>query len=204
MCPLNALYKNDTQGSIRLRTCTGSERHIWFDKFSSIFLASCELTFYFDLSAPDTLAEDNTCRTTWCTRFGPPLFSHKKFVVQPKTASPSVRLWPSISRHCVTQRYPFSITQTGLFVMEDRAGGEAGGPPAMHVTTPPHGNGNGIAGTQPRAEIYTYESSNPVFAMNWSVRRDKKFRLAIGSYLEQYENRIEIIHCKSEVSFRQA
>ena len=73
-----------------------------------------------------------------------------------------------------------------------------------------------------RAEIYTYESQNPVYALNWSVssparpnvvhqgttlrqeansqgtcavqnRRDKKFRLAVGSFIEEYENYVEII-----------
>ncbi|CDY65574.1 BnaCnng47790D [Brassica napus] len=29
--------------------------------------------------------------------------------------------------------------------------------------------------------------------MNWSVRRDKKYRLAITSLLEQYPNRVEIV-----------
>lgn len=80
--------------------------------------------------------------------------------------------------------------------MDSRAAGEPGAPSAHgggHETNPSNGNGNGA---QPRAEIYTYESSSPVFAMNWSIRRDKKFRLAIGSYLEQYENRIEIIQCE--------
>eukprot|EP00898_Chlorokybus_atmophyticus_P006424 jgi/Chlat1/6783/Chrsp50S06455 len=34
-----------------------------------------------------------------------------------------------------------------------------------------------------RAEIYTYDANWPVYAMNWSVRRDKRFRLAIGSFI---------------------
>jgi len=73
------------------------------------------------------------------------------------------------------------------------------------------------------AEIYTYESQDLVYAMNWSVstqelmldtcsfrllrpaahglpsfmqnRRDKKFRLAVGSFIEELNNRVEIITC---------
>nr|XP_043631766.1 WD repeat-containing protein LWD1 [Erigeron canadensis] len=46
---------------------------------------------------------------------------------------------------------------------------------------------------QRRSEIYTYEAPWHVYAMNWSVRRDKKYRLAIASLLEQYPNRVEIV-----------
>nr|CAN78873.1 hypothetical protein VITISV_021727 [Vitis vinifera] len=38
---------------------------------------------------------------------------------------------------------------------------------------------------QKRSEIYTYEAPWHIYAMNWSVRRDKKYRLAIASLLEQ-------------------
>ncbi|GAB4823467.1 hypothetical protein N2152v2_010513 [Parachlorella kessleri] len=44
-----------------------------------------------------------------------------------------------------------------------------------------------------RAEIHTYDSPTLVYAMNWSVRPDKPFRLAVGSYVEDYNNRVEII-----------
>ncbi|KAI3977150.1 hypothetical protein MKX01_035880 [Papaver californicum] len=46
---------------------------------------------------------------------------------------------------------------------------------------------------QQRSEIYTYEAPWHIYAMNWSVRRDKKYRLAIASLLEQYPNRVEIV-----------
>jgi len=62
-------------------------------------------------------------------------------------------------------------------------------------------SGNGNAGTaagpkavqEKRGEIYTYESPTPVYAMNWSVRKDKRFRLAVGSFVESLDNQIEII-----------
>ncbi|GLC39801.1 WD repeat-containing protein lwd1 [Pleodorina starrii] len=44
-----------------------------------------------------------------------------------------------------------------------------------------------------RAEIYTYAAQDPVYAMNWSVRRDRRFRLAVGSFREDVTNYVEII-----------
>eukprot|EP00740_Mantoniella_antarctica_P025077 CAMPEP_0198686210 /NCGR_PEP_ID=MMETSP1468-20131203/14617_1 /TAXON_ID=1461545 /ORGANISM="Mantoniella sp, Strain CCMP1436" /LENGTH=209 /DNA_ID=CAMNT_0044432175 /DNA_START=321 /DNA_END=951 /DNA_ORIENTATION=+ len=44
-----------------------------------------------------------------------------------------------------------------------------------------------------RAEIYTYEAPWLIYAVNWSVRADKPFRLAIGSFVEEYSNKVEII-----------
>ncbi|KAL2939572.1 WD repeat-containing protein LWD1 [Bienertia sinuspersici] len=44
-----------------------------------------------------------------------------------------------------------------------------------------------------RSEIYTYEAPWHIYAMNWSVRRDKKYRLAIASLLEHSSNRVEIV-----------
>lgn len=41
--------------------------------------------------------------------------------------------------------------------------------------------------TEKKKEIYTYEAPWLVYGMNWSVRRAKsEFRLAIGSFLEEY------------------
>ncbi|KAI3409154.1 WD_REPEATS_REGION domain-containing protein [Psidium guajava] len=49
---------------------------------------------------------------------------------------------------------------------------------------------------QKRSEIYTYEAPWHIYAMNWSVRRDKKYRLAIASLLDHptaITNRVEIV-----------
>jgi DDB1- and CUL4-associated factor 7 len=53
--------------------------------------------------------------------------------------------------------------------------------------------GNGGGGEAKRSEIYTYEASWHIYAMNWSVRRDRKYRLAIASLLEQVPNRVEVV-----------
>ena len=41
-----------------------------------------------------------------------------------------------------------------------------------------------------RKEIYRFEAPWTLYAMNWSVRRDKKFRLAVGSFIEEYANKV--------------
>ncbi|KAH8963124.1 hypothetical protein BDL97_05G136500 [Sphagnum fallax] len=49
-----------------------------------------------------------------------------------------------------------------------------------------------------RAEIYTYEAPWPIYGMNWSVRSDKKFRVAIGSFIEEFRNKVEIVQLNDE------
>lgn len=41
-----------------------------------------------------------------------------------------------------------------------------------------------------RKEIYKYEAPWTVFAMSWSVRPDRRFRLALGSFVEEYNNKV--------------
>jgi len=44
-----------------------------------------------------------------------------------------------------------------------------------------------------KKEIYTYEADWIIYGINWSVRQDKPYRLAIGSFLENYKNKVQII-----------
>ena len=46
-----------------------------------------------------------------------------------------------------------------------------------------------------RKEIYKYDAPWTVFSMNWSVRPDKKFRLALGSFVEEYNNKVSFLFC---------
>ena len=43
----------------------------------------------------------------------------------------------------------------------------------------------GLALEANRKEIYTYQAPWLIYGMNWSVRPDQKFRLAIGSFEEE-------------------
>ncbi|KAM7255135.1 hypothetical protein ACFE04_020376 [Oxalis oulophora] len=42
--------------------------------------------------------------------------------------------------------------------------------------------------------VYTYVAQWPIYSLAWSLRRDNKSRLAIGSYLEDYSNKVEIVN----------
>ena len=47
-----------------------------------------------------------------------------------------------------------------------------------------------MAGVTPkRKEIYKYEAPWTLYSMNWGVRPDKRFRLAVGSFVEEYNNK---------------
>lgn len=48
-------------------------------------------------------------------------------------------------------------------------------------------------GETKKKEIYKYIAPWTVYGMNWSVRQDKRFRLAVGSFIEDYKNKVEII-----------
>lgn len=47
-------------------------------------------------------------------------------------------------------------------------------------------------------EIYTCEAPWLIYGMDWSTRADKKFRLAIGSFVEEYDNKVEIVQLNEE------
>lgn len=44
-----------------------------------------------------------------------------------------------------------------------------------------------------RKEIYKYEAPWTLYGMNWSIRPDKRFRLALGSFIEEYNNKVQIV-----------
>ncbi|CAG2174178.1 unnamed protein product [Oppiella nova] len=55
-------------------------------------------------------------------------------------------------------------------------------------------------GQTKRKEIYKYEAQWTVYSMNWSVRPDKRFRLALGSFIEEYNNKVQIVALDEESS----
>ena len=46
---------------------------------------------------------------------------------------------------------------------------------------------------QKRKEIYTYEAPWLIYGMNWSVRAEPRFRLAVGSFEEEYSNKVRLV-----------
>jgi len=69
------------------------------------------------------------------------------------------------------------------------AGGSAAG-----STSPPAGGG----GAAEKKEIYTYEAPWLIYGMNWSVRPDQKFRVALGSFVEDYNNKVEVVQLNED------
>ena len=57
-----------------------------------------------------------------------------------------------------------------------------------------------MSGPQKRKEIYKYEAPWPLYSMNWSVRPDKRFRLALGSFVEEYNNKVQIVSLDEETA----
>lgn len=51
-----------------------------------------------------------------------------------------------------------------------------------------------------RKEIYKYQAPWPLYSMNWSVRPDKRFRLALGSFIEEYNNKVQVISLDEDTS----
>jgi len=55
-----------------------------------------------------------------------------------------------------------------------------------------------------RKEIYTYEAPWSVYSLAWSMRPDKPFRVAIGSFIEDYTNQVRIVQLdKKKQAFAQ-
>lgn len=48
--------------------------------------------------------------------------------------------------------------------------------------------------------VYTYVGQWPISSVAWSVRQDKNCRLAIGSFLEDYSNKVELIQFNHNTS----
>ena len=42
-------------------------------------------------------------------------------------------------------------------------------------------------------EIYNYHADHVIYGLGWSVRKDRPFRLALGSFIEEYKNVVEIV-----------
>lgn len=59
---------------------------------------------------------------------------------------------------------------------------------------------SGVGPAGKRKEIYKYIAPWPLYSMNWSVRPDKRFRLALGSFVEEYNNKVQIVSLDEDSS----
>jgi WD repeat-containing protein 68 len=53
------------------------------------------------------------------------------------------------------------------------------------------------ASQQQQQEIFTYDAPWLVYATAWSTRPDRPFRLAVGSFIEDYSNRVQVVQLNS-------
>lgn len=49
-----------------------------------------------------------------------------------------------------------------------------------------------------KKEIYTYEAPWMIYGLHWSTRPDMKYRLAVGSFIEEYKNQVQIVQLDEE------
>ena len=63
------------------------------------------------------------------------------------------------------------------------------------IHQPQHSEVGQRPGEAKKKEIYKYLAPWTVYGMNWSVRPDKRFRLAIGSFIEDYKNKVALSLC---------
>ena len=57
----------------------------------------------------------------------------------------------------------------------------------QHGVSPPSGSSS----EHKKKEIYRYSAPWPLYGMSWSVRPDRRFRIAVGSFIEDYSNKID-------------
>lgn len=54
--------------------------------------------------------------------------------------------------------------------------------------------------SEKRSDIYTHQFSNDLYAMGWSVRPDKPFRLAVGSFVDAgTDNTVEVVQLDDDL-----
>lgn len=57
-----------------------------------------------------------------------------------------------------------------------------------------------ISEVEKKQGVYSYFAHWPICSLAWSVRRDKRNRLAIGSFLEDYSNKVELVQFNTDTT----
>ena len=52
--------------------------------------------------------------------------------------------------------------------------------------------------TETKKEIYTYDAGFRIYAMNWSVRPDRPFRMALSSFSESQDNKVRVVQLNDD------
>ena len=59
---------------------------------------------------------------------------------------------------------------------------------------------SGSGSEHKKKEIYRYSAPWQLYGMNWSVRPDRRFRIAVGSFIEDYSNKVYTLYFKLNMS----
>eukprot|EP00050_Salpingoeca_kvevrii_P005978 m.286770 g.286770 ORF g.286770 m.286770 type:complete len:337 (+) comp11637_c0_seq1:34-1044(+) len=49
-----------------------------------------------------------------------------------------------------------------------------------------------------KGELFSYQAPWPIYGMNWSQRPSQPFRLAVGSFIEEYTNKVQVVQLNQE------
>ena len=52
--------------------------------------------------------------------------------------------------------------------------------------------------SQPQKDLYVYKAPWTIFGTAWSERKDQPFRLALGSFIEEYANKVSIVQLNEQ------
>ena len=52
---------------------------------------------------------------------------------------------------------------------------------------------------QKHSNIYTHKAPWNIYGMNWSIHKDKKYRLGTKRLVDHYDNRVEMIQLDNEM-----
>jgi fructose-1,6-bisphosphatase/sedoheptulose 1,7-bisphosphatase-like protein len=52
-------------------------------------------------------------------------------------------------------------------------------------------------------EIFTYRAPWDIYGLGWSTRSDQRFRLAVGSFIEEYSNKVQVWKGEGEARRRE-
>lgn len=58
--------------------------------------------------------------------------------------------------------------------------------------------GSEIDPAETKKEIYTYDAGFRIYAMNWSVRPDRPFRMALSSFSESQDNKVRVVQLNDD------
>ncbi|KAJ5073095.1 wd repeat containing protein [Anaeramoeba ignava] len=70
---------------------------------------------------------------------------------------------------------------------------------AFLTDSPTQDDESGRISLCPKKDVYTFESNWNTFSLSWALRPENPFRFAVGSFIEKYKNKVQIVQLDEEV-----